>query len=67
MRTGISLLLAMAACSSMQTGYRQTFNEEWEGKQAPPIEGGTWVAAADSGEQKFAAADYRVVAFFLPT
>jgi hypothetical protein len=67
MRTGISLLLAMAACSSMQTGYRQTFNEEWEGKHAPPIEGGTWVAEAGSGKQEFAAADYRVLAFFSPT
>ena len=67
MRSGISLLLALAACSSMQTGYRETFNEEWEGKQAPPIEGGAWIADAGAGEKEFTAADYRVVAFFLPT
>ena len=67
MRNVFLLLLALAACSKFQTGFREMRNEEWEGKQAPPIEGGTWLQAGDVGKERFGAAEYRVLAFFKPT
>jgi len=66
MRLGIVILLGLLACKSVQKTYRQASNEELEGKQAPPITGGTWLAAGGSGEAEFRAAEWRVVAFFLP-
>lgn len=67
MRNAFLLLLVLAACSKFQTGFREMRNDEWEGKQSPPIAGGTWLASGDVGEQQFGAAEYRVLAFFSPT
>ena len=70
MRLGMLLLLGLLACKSVQKTYRQASNEELEGKQAPPISCGKWLAAGAesrrSGEAEFRAAEWRVVAFFLP-
>ncbi|MHC4955233.1 MAG: hypothetical protein ACYTGZ_15375 [Planctomycetota bacterium] len=66
MRLGIALVLALAACSSFRRGYRQAFNKELEGKAAPAIDGGAWVSAGRVGESEFRAAEWRVLAFFLP-
>ena len=66
LRSGTVLLLGLLACKSVQKTYRQVSNGEFEGKQAPALEGGTWIAAGDTGESEFQAAQWRVVAFFNP-
>ena len=66
MRLTLPLVLAICACSSFREGYREMGNEEWEGKEAPPIEGGTWLGVKGITRQEFEQADYRVLAFFLP-
>jgi len=67
MRPAIAILLVLAACSSFRKGYRQTFNAELEGKPAPAINDGVWIGAGPVGEREFREAEWRVVAFFLPT
>ena len=66
MRLVIVILLGLLACKSVQKTYRQTSNEELEGKSAPTLEGGTWISSGDMGEPEFHAAQWRVVAFFNP-
>ncbi|MHC4937986.1 MAG: hypothetical protein ACYTHK_03350 [Planctomycetota bacterium] len=57
----LTLLLVLAACSSFRESYREINNQEMEGQQAPPIEGGTWV-----GEANLDGAQWTVLAFFKP-
>ena len=66
MRLGILLLMGLLACNSFQRAYRQSGNEEMEGRKAPAVSGGTWLAAGNTGEREFQAAQWRVVAFFHP-
>ncbi|MEM8884608.1 MAG: hypothetical protein AAGD14_11095 [Planctomycetota bacterium] len=64
MRSSLLLLFGLAACSSMQEGYREANNKELEGTKAPAVSGGVFVG---DDEAAFRAADYRVLAFFKPT